>query len=266
MRFSASLHSSSLSADLGGRMARLMFYVLLAMILMTLDFRGRYVENFHALAGLAVEPFLLAVEAPFALATRLQENFSDRNVLLAERDDMEQLLRESRARLLLMQELGRENAELRELLEASRVVDAEYQTAELRSIDLNPYSHRVVINRGSSHGVLAGQPVIDAAGVVGQVDRVLLYSATVILLSDPDHAMPVRIERTRVRTIAYGSGRTDELGLTDLPMNVDLEVGDVLMTSGLGGRFPSGLPVAEIVAIERPTGEAFAHARARPFA
>ncbi len=255
-----------MSGDLGGRMARLMFYALLAMVLMTLDFRGRYVENFRALAGLAVEPFMLAIEAPFTLAFRLRDNFTDRNALQAERDELEQLLRESRARLLLMQELGRENAELRELLEASRVVDAEYQTAELRSIDLNPYSHRVLINRGSSHGLRAGQPVIDATGVIGQVDTVLLYSATVILLSDPDHALPVRVERNRLRTIAYGSGRTDELRLTDLPMNVDLEVGDVLLTSGLGGRFPAGLPVAEVVAVSRPDGEAFARAEARPLA
>jgi rod shape-determining protein MreC len=176
------------------------------------------------------------------------------------------LLRESHARLLLLEELGRENAELRELLGASASLDLEFQTAEMRQIDLHPYSHRVVINRGRRHGIEPGQAVVDARGVVGQVDEAMLSSAKVILLSDPDHALPVRVERTRLRTIAYGSGRTGELRLTDLPMNVDLEPGDRLLTSGLGGRFPSGLPVAEVTSIERPSGEAFAVATARPLA
>lgn len=259
-------YGSSLSGDLSGRMARLMFYIMAAVVLMVLDFRGGHVERVRSAASLAAEPVLLVIESPFRLGRATREQFRERRQLLGERDQFERLLRESHARLLLLEELGRENAELRDLLGASGALAVDFQTAELRQIDLNPYSHRVLINRGLRHGIQAGQPVVDARGVVGQIDEPLLASAHVILLSDPDHALPVRVERTRLRTIAYGSGRTDELRLTDLPMNVDLEPGDQLLTSGLGGRFPAGLPVAEVLSVARPAGEAFAVAIARPLA
>jgi rod shape-determining protein MreC len=262
----ASPYASSLSGDMGGRMARLMFYIMAAVVLMVLDHRGGYVEQVRSYASLAAEPLLLAIESPFRLARSTHEQFRERRLLLHERGELERMLQESQARLLTLEELGRENAELRELLGASRLLTTDFQTVELRQIDLNPYSHRVVINRGQRHGLQSGQPVIDARGVVGQVDQVMLNSAQVILLSDPDHALPVRVERTRLRTLAYGSGRTTELRLTDLPMNVDLVPGDRLLTSGLGGRFPSGLPVAEVLRVERPAGEAFAVATARPLA
>lgn len=247
-------------------MARLMFYILLAVVLMALDYRGRHIEQLRHLATRALEPAFMLVEAPFTLTIRLRQDWRDRQAMVAERNEFERLLRDSRAQLLLAEELGRENAELRRLLGASRTLETRFQTAELRNIDLNPYSHRVLVNRGASHGLTAGRPVIDVDGVVGQVDEVLQFSAMVVLISDPDHALPVRVRRTRLRTIAYGSGRIDQLRLTDLPMNVDLEVGDLLVTSGLGGRFPSGLPVAEVVSVERPDGEAFALATARPLA
>ena len=117
---------------------------------------------------------------------------------------------------------------------------------------------------GRSDGLLAGQPVMDGVGVLGQVDELGRHTAQVILISDPDHALPVRVQRTGLRTVAYGLGRVHMLRLTDLPMNVDLITGDVLLTSGLGGTFPAGLPVAEIVTVSRPQGEAFAQANARP--
>lgn len=259
-------YTSASSGDLAGRTARLMVYVLLAVILMTLDFRGRHVEQVRgAVIGLA-EPVFLAIESPFRLVASLRANLRDHQTLLAERDQLERSLRKTEARLLLVDELARENTELRSLIDASDQLDTRFLTAELRSIDLNPYSHRVLINRGARHGVRPGLAVIESAGVVGQVEQVASRSAKIILISDPDHALPVRVQRTGLRTIAYGSGRIDELRLTDLPMNVDLEPGDTLVTSGLGGRFPAGLPVAEVTAVRRPSGEAFAVAQARPLA
>ena len=247
-------------------MARLMFYILAAMVLMTLDYRGDFLDRFRAVTGYLVEPTFMVVEAPFVFAGRLFDNWRDRHELLTERDALRQSLQESHARVLLLEDLAHDNRELRELLGAAARVGMDLQTVELRRIDLDPYSHRVVVNRGARDGLVEGQVVIDATGVFGQIDQSLLHSATVILITDPDHALPVRVERTALRTIAYGSGRTDELRLTDLPMNVDLEPGDRLTTSGLGGRFPPGLPVAEITAVERPEGEAFARALARPMA
>lgn len=211
-----------------------------------------------------VEPAGLLVDAPFSLARSAWTALRGRQQLLSEIDELRSQLAESSARLLMLEELRRENLELRELLGASRQPQVGFYPAEIRQIDLNPFSHRVVINRGRRDGLQSGQAVIDAFGVVGQVDEVFLHSARVVLLTDPDHALPIAVERTGVRTIAYGSGLNTELRLNDLPMNVDLEPGDRLVTSGLGGAFPAGLPVAEVVDVSRTVGEAFARARLRP--
>jgi rod shape-determining protein MreC len=239
-----------------------MFYIMVSMVLMTLDFRGQWVERFRTASAHLAEPLWLAVEAPFRLGVALTERWSERSRLLAERDALTIALSNSQARLLVLDELERENDRLRRLLDASVTIDREFQAVELRQLDLNPYSHRLLINRGAQEGLRVGQPVLDSNGLVGQVDDVLIHSASVILLSDPDHALPVKVERSRLRTIAYGSGNAGELRLADLPMNADIEVGDVLVSSGLGGRFQAGLPVADVVEVTRVPGEAFARARA----
>ncbi|AKS40616.1 rod shape-determining protein MreC [Wenzhouxiangella marina] len=254
---------SGFGTDLSGRITRLMVYIVLCLVLMTLDFRGRWVEQVRDRAEFAVEPFWLAAEAPAKLGRWLHDRWRDRNELLAERERLSRELDESRAALLLLDDLRQENQRLRELLDASLAVERDYQTVELRQLDLNPYSHRLLVDRGASEGLRVGQPVMDANGLVGQVDRVLTHGGSVILLSDPDHALPVEIERSRLRTIAYGTGNNDELRLSDLPMNADVQVGDVLLTSGLGGRFPPGLPVADVIEVSRSSGEAFATATAR---
>lgn len=241
-----------------------MIYALLAIILMTLDYRGRWVDQIRHQAGLMAEPLVLLIESPFRLAGAVRDSLRGRQQLLGEIDELRSLLAESSARLLLLEELRRENLELRELLSASRQPQVGFRPAEIRQIDLNPFSHRVLINRGRRDGLQSGQAVIDAFGVVGQVDEVFVHSARVVLLTDPDHALPIAVERTGVRTIAYGSGLNTELRLNDLPMNIDLEPGDRLVTSGLGGAFPAGLPVAEVVDVSRTVGEAFARARLRP--
>lgn len=241
-----------------------MFYALLAIVLMTLDYRGQYVERVRDLAVVALEPLVLAIEAPFALGRRLGEELRSRHELLEREAALEHRVQLREAELIRIEELRAENRELRELLETSRRVDLAFKAAQLINVDLNPYSHRVMVNRGRRDGIEVGQTVIDADGVIGQVDRVGLNSAQVILISDPDHALPVQVQRTGFRTIAYGTGRITTLRLNDLPMNVDLETGDVLVTSGLGGIYPPGLPVAEIESLSRAVGEAFASADARP--
>ncbi len=254
--------SGSLAADFSSRIARLMFYIVLCMVLMTLDYRGHWVERVRDWASLLVEPIWLVVEAPSRVSQSVAERWEDRSELLTERDTLQLELNQSRARLLIFAELERENQRLRELLDATATIDREFRAVELRELDLNPYSHRLLVDRGAGEGLRVGQAVMDASGLVGQVDEVFVHSASVILLSDPDHALPVEIERSRLRTIAYGSGRSGEIRLDDLPMNADIQTGDVVLSSGLGGRFQAGLPVADIVEVTRSPGEAFASARA----
>jgi rod shape-determining protein MreC len=263
---SGSSWPAAIDGDAAGRIARLMFYGLLSILLMTLDHQGRYVDRLHDLAWRAFEPVLIAVEAPFSLGRDLGESLESRRELLARVERLERQRDLDRARLALLEDLRDDNAELRDLISASQRLEPDFVAAELMRIDLNPWSHRVVINRGRLDGLRPGQPVMDSRGVVGQVDRAGRRSADVILISDPDHALPVRVQRTGLRTVAYGSGHIQRLRLSDLPMNVDLEAGDRLVTSGLGDTFPPGLPVAEVDGVERPTGEAFATARARPLA
>lgn len=255
---------AAIDSDAAARIARLMFYGLLAIVLMTLDHRGRYVDSVRGLAWQALEPVIVAVEAPFAFGRRLGEEMRSRHELMDRIAALEHRQRKREAELALLEELREDNRELRALLDASERVPTAFEAAELMNIDLNPWSHRVVINRGSRDGLEAGQPVVDAHGVMGQVDEVGMHTARVILISDPDHAMPVKVQRTGLRTVLYGSGRINRLRLTDLPMNVDLVAGDRLVTSGLGGAFPPGLPVAKVESVSRPVGEAFASARARP--
>lgn len=243
-----------------------MFYGMLAIVLMALDYRGQYVNTIRGLAWRALEPVTIAVEAPFGLGRRLGEELRARHELMDRLAVLERERRKSEAELTLLGELRDDNRELRALLAASRRIVPSFHTAELMSIDLNPWSHRVVINRGRRDGLSPGQPVMDIHGVMGQVGEVGLSTAEVVLISDPDHALPVRVERTGLRTVAYGSGRINQLRLTDLPMNVDLRPGDRLLTSGLGGAFPAGLPVAEVESVSRPVGEAFARASVRPLA
>lgn len=243
-----------------------MFYALLAVVLMSLDFRERWVDQLRSAAGLLVEPAVLVLEWPYRLGAELGAGLRSHQQLLHEARALRQELTVVSAELMNLAELAVENAELRELLDAGQRTAAGYIAAEVRYVDLNPFSHRVLINRGRRDGLVSGQAVIDARGLVGQVDEVFLHSSRVVLLTDPDHALPVRIQRTGLRTIAYGSGLNDVMRLTDLPMNVDLEPGDLVLTSGLGGVFPPGLPVARVAAVARPSGEAFAHAGLTPIA
>lgn len=263
---SGSTWPAAIDGDAAARIARLMFYGLLAIVLMTLDYRGSYVDSLRSYAWGALEPVILAVEAPFQIGRRLGEELRERHELMDRVAVLERDRRERSAELSLLGELRDDNRELRDLLGASERLTPGFLSAELMNIDLNPWSHRVLINRGRRDGLEAGQPVMDALGVMGQIDEVAYSTAQVILVSDPDHALAVRVQRTGLRTVAYGSGRINQLRLTDLPMNVDLQPGDILVTSGLGGAFPAGLPVAEVESVSRPTGEAFARAVVRPVA
>lgn len=259
--------SSLQSADsLAVRTARLMFYSLLAITLMALDHRGRWVDQVHSISAGLVEPALFLLETPFAAARRIGEDLGARRDLAREVAELEQALLIRSARLGLLEDLAQENEELRSLLGAGERLEQEFIPAELMGVDLDPFAHRVVVKRGRLDGVKPGQPVLDSGGVLGQVERVDRLSARVILLTDPDHALPIQVRRTGARTIAYGSGSIDELRLNDLPMNIDLEPGDVLVTSGFGGRFLPGLPVGRVVSVDRTPGKPFASARVEPLA
>jgi rod shape-determining protein MreC len=168
------------------------------------------------------------------------------------------------ARLLKLAALEKENIRLRVLLENSFQLGEQVLVAELLSVKLAPYEHTVVVNKGSRFGIHTQQPVLDANGIVGQVIRVLPNSAEVMLITDPGHAIPVEVNRNGLRTIAFGSGQSNRLHLPFLANNADIVPGDLLVTSGLGGGFPAGYPVAVVDKFEARPDKSFATIYATP--
>lgn len=172
----------------------------------------------------------------------------------------------SSVKLLKIAALEKENIRLRGLLENSFKLGEQFLAAELLSVNLAPYEHLVVINKGSGFGIQAKQSVVDANGIIGQITRSFPLNAEVMLITDPNHAIPVQVNRNGLRTIAVGTGHLDQLSLPFLPNNADIVPGDFLVTSGLGGTFPQGYPVAIVDDFTVQPNKPFAKIRATPSA
>jgi rod shape-determining protein MreC len=243
-----------------------MGYGFLAGLLMLLDQRGEYVPRIRAAAEHLVSPVYQVAEAPVEAVRSIstygqsfeelrEQNQAQRERLLVQAGDLQRL-----------EALEEENRRLRSLLEATAGRDVQFRFAELVQVSLDPNSHQVLIDRGEDDGVFIGQAVIDGQGVMGQVESTTGGQARVRLISDPEHAIPVQILRTGQRTVALGTGEPGRLSMPNLPMQSDVRVGDRVVTSGLGERFPSGFPVAEVTAVERPSGAPFMNVDALPLA
>lgn len=248
---------------LGVRVLLLLFGSIL---LMVLDYRYDHLGTVRKVIGAAVYPVQIVVDAPFQLWEWARERTRSQNSLQLElsRLRVERLL--TNARLQRLTALEAENARLRELLEARSQLRDEIRVAEIMAVDANPYRHNIVINIGERDGVYDGQAIVDAAGVVGQVIETGFTTSQAILISDPSHALPVVVNRNGLRTIAKGTGEFDRLELPFLPNNADIRPGDLLVTSGLGGAFPAGYPVAVVVTVNRMPQQRFADVTATPSA
>jgi len=245
---------------------RVLVLIFASILLMYLDHRENHLDTVRKAIGVAVLPVRLAVDAPVRLWAWLGESTTSRSDLQREvsRLKAERLL--TNARLQRLTALEAENARLRGLLDARSKVRDEVRVAEIMAVDANPYQHNLVIDIGSRDGVYDGQAIVDANGVVGQVIEAGLMTAQAVLISDTDHALPVEVNRNGLRTIAVGSGEIDRLDLPFLPNNADIRAGDLLVTSGLGGAFPAGYPVAVVDSVTRLPQEPFADVAAKPSA
>ncbi len=243
---------------------RVLALMALSILLMVLDHRQHHLDTVRRAIGAAVYPIQIIVDAPFRLWEWLAESTADRNELQLEvgRLQAERLL--TRARLQKLTALRAENARLRDLLEARSKIRDEIRVAEIMAVDANPYRHSIVINIGQRDGIYDGQAIIDANGIIGQVLETGLLTSQAILISDPSHQVPVEVNRNGLRTIANGTGEFDSLDLPFLPNNADIREGDLLVTSGLGGLFPPGYPVAVVSSINRIPQAQFADVTAVP--
>lgn len=256
-------HRSTRTPALG---LRFLVLACLSILLLIADHRGNHLETLRKTLGAAVYPLRMVVDSPVSLWRWLQESTADRNGLLLEnsRLNAERLL--TQARLQRFAALESENARLRAMLEATSRVRDQVQVAEIMSVSSNPFRHTLVIDKGTQDGVYDGQAMIDANGVVGQIIEAGLLSAQGVLISDPDHALPVEVNRNGLRTIAVGTGEFDRLDLPFLPNNADIREGDLLVTSGLGGSFPPGYPVGVVGEVKRIPQGPFAQISAQPSA
>ncbi len=255
---------------LGGPALGLRLLVLAAMAagLMVADHREHRLAAIRdAIASLAY-PIQYAVQAPIQAWTALSESFATKSRIEAENVRLAADNLVLRIKLLRFESLERENRRLRAVRESessSRVVQRSL-VAEIVRADLDPFRQRVLINKGTRDGVFRGQAAIDAAGIYGQVVRAGPISSEIILISDPEHAIPVQVNRTGVRSIALGTGRSGLLSLPYLPQNADVVVGDLLVSSGLGGVYPPGYPVGKVSAVTRDTGQPLLAIEAAPLA
>jgi len=211
-----------------------------------------------------VDPLKYLVDLPTVLVEQAADSVSSYRALKKENEKLreEQLIHQTR--LLKFAALEKENIRLRALLENSFKLGEQVLVAELLSVNMAPYEHIVVVNKGTRFGVHPQQPVLDANGVVGQVFRALPFSSEIMLITDPNHAIPVQVNRNGLLTIAVGSGQLNRLVLPFLPSNADIRPGDLLITSGLGGTFPQGYPVAVVDEFTSQPNKAFANITATP--
>jgi len=255
---------------LGGRGGsagfRFTLYALLSVIVMYLDQRAHYLEQVRYVLQAAAYPLELAVNSPPAAWRWVKESLQTRESLEAENTRLRANARDLELRAMRYEALARENGELRGLREAVPPVADRWLPAEIVNIQLSSLRQRLLLNRGVANGVFKGQAVLDDKGLIGQTTHVGPWSAEVILITDPEHAVPVRVERTGLRTIAVGAGDTASLALPYLPGNADIKSGDLLVSSGLGGVFPEGYPVARVTEVHRDAVQPLAQVRAAPLA
>jgi rod shape-determining protein MreC len=246
--------------------AGLFFLGLVSVGIMMLDHRSNYLDTVRVWMGAAATPVYTIVQAPGQLWSWLTGSFADRSQLRAENAELSEQLRVARVKLLQFDSLREENVRLRAVREASAGVGGRTMIAEIMRVDVDPFRHRVKINKGADDGVFKNQPVLDAFGIVGQVVQVDKYTATIILISDAEHAIPVQVNRNGIRSIAVGAGDLNRLTLPYLTVESDVKSGDLLVSSGLDGIFPAGYPVAKVTKVERNPAETFALVEARPLA
>lgn len=243
---------------------RLLVAILASIALLATDYRTERLASLRSILSFATYPVQILASVPVDSIQSIADTVISYSELQKENQRLKEAQLINDGKLLKLAALEKENIRLRVLLENSFQLGEQVLVAELLSVTLAPYEHTVLVNKGSRFGVHAKQPVLDANGIVGQVIRALPSSSEVMLITDPDHAIPVEVNRNGLRTIAFGTGQPNRLHLPFLAKNADIVPGDLLVTSGLGGVFPAGYPVAVVDKFETRPDKSFANIYATP--
>lgn len=233
---------------------------------MAVDARLQYLGVIRQALAVVIYPLQRLADAPFALANGASDYLAAQSTLRRENDALRQRYQQDAVQLQRYQSLEAENAHLRQLLDARPRLAIKNVAAEVLYSGLDPFSRKILVDKGSSQGVEAGQAVVDNIGVIGQVTRVTPFSSEVTLITDKGQAVPVQIVRTGLRAIVFGDGRDGTLDLPYLALNADVREGDVLVTSGIDGTYPVGQPVATVAKVDRNAAYTFAKITCQPSA
>jgi rod shape-determining protein MreC len=241
-------------------------YSLVALALIIVDKRYDHLGKIRRVLSIVAYPVQIAVASPFQGWDWFRESVTTRDVLRADKTRLESELRLAQFRLQRYEALEAESQRLRALRDNTAGVTDRFIIGDVMDVDLDAFRERVLVDRGAQDGVFVGQAVLDAGGVFGQVARVGQLTAEVILLSDATHAIPVQVNRNGLRTIAVGTSDMGRLKLPYLPTSADVIVGDLLVTSGLGGGFPAGYPVGTVAEVKRDPAQSLADVEVKPAA
>ena len=246
--------------------AQFLLLSVVSLSLMILDHRDDHLSRLRQAFSVLVYPIQVSVNLPFKTWQWASTSLADRAALLSENAELKAEQLSYNVRLQRMAALEAENTRLRAILDSSARVGDRVLVAQILAVDLDPYRQRFWINRGLGDGVFVGQALLDANGVAGQIVRVQAFTSEAVLISDADHAVPVSVNRNGLRTIVVGTGDSGRLSLPYLTNSADIEPGDLLVSSGLGGVFPSGYPVGWVQEVHRRPGQSFAEVIAEPAA
>ncbi|MCZ6804517.1 MAG: rod shape-determining protein MreC [Proteobacteria bacterium] len=245
---------------------RFVVFVLLSIIIMVVDHHQGHLKVIRSALSTLVYPLQYIVSLPIEVVEWISISLVTRNNLLDENARLKQEHLVLSSKLTRYEVLEAENRRLRELLESSFRINDKVRVAELVKVQLQSFRRQIVINKGQREGAYDGQPIVDAAGIMGQIIHAGPSSSTVLLITDTNHALPIQVNRNGLRAIAVGTGQNDKLLLEHLPNNADIRIGDLIISSGLGRRFPAGYPVGQIEKISLNPGEPFAKVVIKPSA
>ena len=246
--------------------ARLFFFAVLSFVLMATDSRLHYLTEVRQGFVALLQPLEVVASAPAKLYLSTRDYLASHHALYMENRMLRDQALEHGTELQRLRSLEAENVHLRDLLGAAVTLQPATRLAEILHMGRDPFTHKVVVNLGARQNIVAGQAVVDAKGVIGQVTRVYPISSEVTLITDKGLSIPVQVERSGLRAIVFGQGQGNLIDLPYLPPNVDVREGDMLVTSGIDGVYPAGLAVARVTAIDRDPDSPFAHIVCTPIA
>jgi len=250
-------------------MVRLVFFAVLSMLLLFVDVRYRYLESTRSALSILVSPIQRVAAWPGLLWQQLGDFYitqSKQHDLITANEELNKQHQYDAAQLLQLQTLQAENQQLRKLVDLPLRAEYSTQMVEVSYAERDVFRRRLLVNKGENANIMLGQVVMDDAGIVGQITRVYPWLSEVTLITEKDHAVPIQVLRNGLRAIVFGSGDTSQLSLRYMPVGADVQTDDILVTSGIDGTYPPGIPVAKVIKVERDPAYPFASITCLPVA